>query len=76
MILSLERARMVVEHTDIESGQKSNAINALSAHVTNLKTRPWVESDYEKLCNFVKSMDLVKNISIADYCADLAELLK
>ena len=76
MILSLARAIMAVENTNIESDQKSNAINALTSHITNLKTKPCVNSDYEQLCKFVKSMDRVKNISIADYCADLAELLK
>jgi sulfatase maturation enzyme AslB (radical SAM superfamily) len=75
MIVSLERAISTIQQTDIESGQKSNAINALTAHVSNLKNQPWIEADYQHLCKFVKSMDLVKNINIADYCADLAHLL-
>ena len=76
MILSLERAIQAIQQANIESGQKSNATNALTAHVTNLKTQPWVESDYKKLQEFVRSMDLVKNISVNDYCLDLAKILE
>jgi len=76
MIHSLERAIAAVERTDIESGQKSNAINALTAHVTNLKTKAWIESDYEQLCDFVARMDQVKNIAVGDYCVALAKILK
>jgi MoaA/NifB/PqqE/SkfB family radical SAM enzyme len=76
MILSLEQAINTIEQTDIESGQKSNATNALTSHVTNLKTQPCIESDYKKLCDFVSAMDRVKNIKIGDYCPDLAKLIK
>jgi sulfatase maturation enzyme AslB (radical SAM superfamily) len=76
MIYSLEQAVATIERTDIESGQKSNAINALTAHITNLKTKAWVSSDYDQLCDFVSRMDLVKNINIADYCGALSRVLK
>jgi hypothetical protein len=76
MIHSLERAIETVKRTDIESGQKNNAINALSAHVTNLKSTTWVESDYNQLCDFITRMDQVKNIAIGDHCVALAKILK
>ena len=76
MIHSLERAVATINQTNIESGQKNNAINALTAHITNLKTKTWVESDYEQLCDFVARMDQVKNIKISDYCVKLASILK
>jgi hypothetical protein len=76
MIYSLEQAIATINRTDIESGQKSNAINALSAHITNLKSTAWVESDYEQLCDFITRMDQVKNINIGDYCVALAKILK
>ena len=76
MIYSLERAINTINKTAIESGQKSNAINALTANITNLKTKDWVEADYQQLCDFVRRMDRVKNINIADYCGALSKVLK
>ena len=76
MIASLERAVEMVQQTDIESGQKSNAVNALTAHLTNLKTKPCVDADYNQLCDFIARMDQVKNIRIEDYCPDLAGIFK
>lgn len=76
IIHSLERAIAIVERTDIESGQKSNAINALSAHITNLQAKPWAESDYKQLRDFVRRMDQVKNIAISDYCGAVAKILE
>lgn len=76
MIHSLERAVETIKKTEIESGQKSNAINALSAHIENLKSVAWSESDYDQLCDFVARMDRVKNIAISDHCVALAKILK
>ena len=76
MIHSLERAVATVKRTDIESGQKSNAVNALMAHITNLKTKAWVESDYKQLRDFIARMDQVKNIAVGDYCVALAKILQ
>jgi MoaA/NifB/PqqE/SkfB family radical SAM enzyme len=76
MIHSLERAIDTIDKTDIESGQKSNAKNALTAHIRNLKTQDWSESDYKQLCDFVRRMDRVKNIDMADYCVALSKVLK
>ena len=76
MIDSLERAITIIKQTAIESGQKSNAINALTANITNLKSTPWSEDDYKRLCDFIARMDQVKNIKIADYCVEFSEALK
>ena len=76
MISSLKRAVEIVQQTDIESGQKSNAINALTAHLTNLKTKPCVDADYDQLCDFIARMDKVKNIRMEDYCPDLSVVFK
>lgn len=76
LIESLNRAVAVVKQTNIESGQQTNAVNAISSHIQNLQTFAWSESDYNKLCDFVNRMDQVKNIRVADYCAQLSDLLK
>lgn len=76
LIESLNRAVEVVKQTNIESGQQTNAVNAISSHIQNLQTFAWSESDYNKLCDFVNRMDQVKNIRVADYCAQLSDLLK
>jgi len=76
MISSLKRAVEIVQQTDIKSEQKSNAINALTAHLTNLKTKPCVDADYDQLCDFIARMDKVKNIRMEDYCPDLSVVFK
>jgi len=76
LIDSLSRTVELVKKTDIEQGQQSNAVNAIQSHIHNLQTYPWVESDYNKLCDFVNKMDQVKHSYVADYCPQLAEWLK
>jgi sulfatase maturation enzyme AslB (radical SAM superfamily) len=76
MVISLEQAIDMILKTDIESGQKSNAVNALAAHVTNLKTKQCSDIDYQQLCMFIDRMDAVKNIKLADYCPELSAILE
>jgi hypothetical protein len=76
LIDSLERAVGMINSTDIESGQKSNAVNALSSIIQNLHKLPWSESEQKKLTNFVDQMDRVKQISMKDYCQDLYNILQ
>jgi len=76
MIKSLERAISIIVNANIESGQQSNAVNALTANITNLKSTLWSPQDYDQLCDFVTRMDQVKRISINDYCAALSKILK
>ena len=66
----------VIKQTDIEDGQRANAINAVNSHIENLQTCSWAESDYNTLCDFVSRMDQVKNISVKDYCIEFSDLLK
>jgi MoaA/NifB/PqqE/SkfB family radical SAM enzyme len=63
-----------VEHlrlADIESGQKSNAVNAVTATINNLLDLPHDPDALCQLTSFVHSMDQVKHISILDYCPEL-----
>lgn len=76
MIDSLNRAVDLVKSTNIESGQKSNAINALSSIIENLHNLPWNQSEHEKLCDFINRMDNVKQIKLKDYCKELSDLLQ
>jgi sulfatase maturation enzyme AslB (radical SAM superfamily) len=76
IITSLLRAIAQVEATDIESGQKSNAINALKSIVVNLETLPFDPAAHSRLADFVAKMDRVKGIAVADYCGFLSRLVK
>lgn len=71
----IEQAIHRVKQTNIESGQKSNAINALQSHINNLKTLPWQDKEYLQLVDFVQRMDQVKNIAVQDYCGFLSTML-
>lgn len=72
---SLNRAILLVENANIESGQKHNAINALTSIVTRLQTQSWNAAGHQQWCNFVQSMDQVKGIAAEDYCSTLGKLL-
>ena len=76
IIASLNSAVDTITNTEIESGQKSNAINAITSFISNLKTQEWNHSDYKYFCDFVKKMDTVKNIRHGDYCNFLSQLLQ
>ena len=65
-----ERLHMAIdllENAQIESGQKSNAINAIKHVINNLAALPWDQKDYHTLCGFVEKMDRVKKINSVDY---------
>lgn len=77
VINRLERAMGLVNHTEIETGQKHNTLNALQAICNNLQqNRPWDPSATETLRSFVSKMDTVKKIFIKDYCDFLAGAIK
>ena len=76
LIDSLDRAVGMINTADIESGQKSNAVNALSSIIQNLHTLPWSESEHKKLTNFIDQMDKVKQITMKDYCEQLSNILQ
>lgn len=75
IISSLHRAIQLVENANIESGQKHNAVNALTSIATRLQTQPWNAAGHQQWCNFVQSMDQVKGIAARDYCSTLDKLL-
>ena len=63
----LHTAIDLLESAQIESGQKSNAINAIKHVIDNLTVLPWDQKDYQTLCDFVGKMDRVKKINSIDY---------
>jgi hypothetical protein len=66
-----------IQSTEIEIGQKHNAINALSSVIKNLEGRkPWNPDCTEKFKNFLEKMDLVKNMQVQDYCEHLYNIVK
>ena len=71
----LQKTIGYLEEGNIESGQKSNAINTLKSIVNNLITLPWDQKEHDTLCNFVTKMDHVKKINAADYVDFLSSML-
>ena len=76
LMASLQRSIMCLEKTDIESGQKSNAINAVKSIINNLENIAWDQSNYKKLCDFILKMDHLKNISLHEYCPETHNILQ
>jgi hypothetical protein len=76
IIESLQQAVDCVEGTDIEYGQKCNAINALNATINNLKNQPWDQDGYLEFCKVTEKLDSVKNLNINDYCQFVGQFLK
>jgi MoaA/NifB/PqqE/SkfB family radical SAM enzyme len=75
IIPRLEKSIQRLESADIESGQKSNAINAVTSICNNLKTENYNPTLHNEFKEFVAKMDQVKRVSLTDYCPDIAELL-
>lgn len=66
----------LVQKTNIESGQKSNAINSIRSIINNLQTQEFDHVEFEKLQNIVNKLDSVKNLYVKDYCNFLADMLQ
>ena len=66
LINSLERCVHKLWHAKIESGQQHNAVNAISALIDNFKKLPFDPECYNQIKQFIKSMDQVKRLNIAD----------
>lgn len=75
IIASLQRAIDTVESSQIEIGQKQNATAALRSIVSNLESLAWNPTNHRRWCNFVNSMDQVKNLNAREYCNTLGEIL-
>ena len=76
IISSLERTVDVLESTKIESGQKSNAINAVTSIINNLKQVPYSYLNHQQLLDFILKMDRVKGVDAKDYSVFLGQLLQ
>lgn len=76
IIESLTQAVRKIEETDIEFGQKCNAINALNATINNLEQSTWDQEGYRQFCNVTKKLDAVKDININDYCEFVGQFLE
>lgn len=72
----LEQALKKIQETDIEFGQKSNALNAIKSIIINLDQNNFNPHSYTEFCNFVNLMDSVKNIQVSNYCEFLSRLIK
>lgn len=68
LIEKLSRCLSNIQSSNIEEGQKFNALNAIQSIVTNLHTVPFSSVERENLKLFVEKMDSVKHAKIADYC--------
>jgi sulfatase maturation enzyme AslB (radical SAM superfamily) len=75
LIIGLGKAIKKIQQTNIESGQKSNAIGALQAIINNLQELEWNQKDHTQLVDFIDRMDRVKNIAVKDYCSFLSRML-
>jgi hypothetical protein len=76
IINSLIRAVERICNTEIESGQQSNAVNAVASVINNLNTVPFDSSANQQLIEFITKMDRVKGVDASDYSEFLAQLLQ
>jgi sulfatase maturation enzyme AslB (radical SAM superfamily) len=76
IISKLESCVQRIQTANIESGQKSNTLNAVNSIINNLKTLPYDVETHNKFKEFVGKMDQVKKIKLSDYCVDIATLLE
>ena len=75
IIVGLQSSVISIQQAEIELGQKSHAVNALTSIINNLQTQPWDYTLYKEFQKFVSDMDRVKHLQIRDYCADVADML-
>lgn len=61
--------------SNVEEGQKWNAINALKSIVENLHNTKYSQTANNDFKNFVSKMDTVKKISISDYCPEVLQYI-
>jgi len=71
LIQSLERCVDKIWQSQIESGQQHNAVNAIQSIINNLNQLSFDADLFQQIRQFVKSMDQVKRINIADSATPL-----
>jgi molybdenum cofactor biosynthesis enzyme MoaA len=75
LIEKLTQALIKISATNIESGQKHNALNAVKSIITNLNQIDFDVENHRIFCDFVQRMDRVKKLNAADYCDFLSKVL-
>ena len=65
-----------IKLSKIEYGQRYNARNVIQSILNNLRQSEWDPVEFKKFKDYVGAMDRVKRIDIADYCPELADILK
>jgi len=75
LIERLTQALIKISATNIESGQKHNALNAVKSIITNLNQIDFDVENHRIFCDFVQRMDRVKKLNAADYCDFLSKVL-
>jgi len=76
IIDNLSKTVKVLTSANIEHYQKINAINAVNANIQRLKSVEFELSKHLQLVQFIKKMDNVKKIKVADYCPEFANILQ
>jgi molybdenum cofactor biosynthesis enzyme MoaA len=76
IISRLEACAQRLEEASIESGQKSNAVNAVNSICAKLKSQNYNVDKHNEFKQYVAKMDRVKHVSFLDYCPEVAELLE
>ena len=76
VVASLQRAIDQVELTDIEAGQKANAMNALLSIINQLNTVPYNSDFNQRFVDYIRRLDQVKHINVQDYCPELVEAIE
>ena len=72
----LSRSIDCIQQASIESGQKSNAVNAIQSIINNLHNLPWNHEEFKKLQDVVCKLDTVKQLYVKDYCDFLSDMLQ
>lgn len=77
VIERLDRAIAMIDQSEIETGQRSNAMNALGSVRQNLHSqRSCRASDLALFQDFYQRMDRVKGIHMRDYCPELSRAIE
>lgn len=75
LIAELETSARILAKSNIEHGQKHNAVKAMYAIIKNLRELPWSSTNHRQWCNFVQALDTAKNAAAAEYVPILKEIL-
>lgn len=71
----IKRTILSLLKSQIEQGQKMNAVRALQSIIDNLKSLDYDYAKNNKFKEFVREMDRVKKVNINDYCPEVARYI-